>query len=607
VKLNIFGEPALVIVQRLAETGHGYTHDRLPMTRNFHHWLIIALIVILAGGMALTLWSVQREDNLQRTDLLTKTHRLSNDLNTGDLVNLTGSDSDLLSAGYITLKDQMTKIPQGDPDIRFAYLLGQRPDGAVIFYADSSSPDSADYSPPGQVYSEASATLRDTFSSGRETTEGPLTDRWGTWVSGLVPFTDPRTGKVIAVLGTDVDANNWNIHIIMASAPAVMGMLVLVFLLLVFFYILERNEKEKQILMASEAMIRESENRYRTVFESTGTAMVILNEDTSIGFANKEFFHLTGYSQEEIDKKRSWTEFIFRDDLEKMIEQHRLRREDPQKALKQYEFRLITKSGEVRSILLTIDLLPGTKSSVGSLIDITDQKTTEAIIDRYASEITHYAEALMRSTDRLNLLNSITWHDILNQITAILGYLELMKMKYPDAPLRDLISKEIQAAENVRTQILFTKEYQEIGVHSPQWFDLKNVIASAASGLPLSAVKLVVQAGNVELHADPMFEKVFYTLLENALRHGETVTTIEFTCSVSPEGLVVTCQDDGAGVPGEFKEAIFQRKYYRHTGFGLFLSRTILGITGMTIRETGIYGKGARFEILVPPGAYRFP
>ena len=179
-------------------------------------------------------------------------------------------------------------------------------------------------------------------------------------------------------------------------------------------------------------------------------------------------------------------------------------------------------------------------------------------------------------------------------------------MKYPDPILQEFIDKEIQAARNVRTQIMFTKEYQEIGVQSPQWFDLKKVIESAASGLPLSRVNLVVQVGKVELHADPMFGKVFYTLLENALRHGETVTTVEFSCCVLPEGLVVTCQDDGAGVPGEYKEAIFQRRYFRHTGFGLFLSRTILGITGMTIRETGEPGKGARFEILVPVGAYRF-
>ena len=262
----------------------------------------------------------------------------------------------------------------------------------------------------------------------------------------------------------------------------------------------------------------------------------------------KSFSGLTGYSQEDIDKKRSWTEFIFRDDLEKMIEQHRLRREKPEKALKQYEFRLITKSGDIRSILLTIDMLPGTKSSVGSLIDITDQKTTEAIIDRYASEITHYAEALTRSTDRLNLLNSITWHDILNQVTAILGYLELMKMKYPDSPLQELIDKEIQAARNIRTQIMFTKEYQEIGVQSPQWFDLKKVIVSCCIRSPVfRRWNLLCRSINVELYADPMFEKVIYTLLENALRHGETVTTIEFSCSVVADGLVVTYQDDGAG------------------------------------------------------------
>jgi PAS domain S-box-containing protein len=484
--------------------------------------------------------------------------------------------------------------------------MGQRPDSAVFFYVDSESPGSADYSPPGQVYSEASATLLNTFSSGKETTEGPMTDRRGTWVSGLVPITDTTTGKVVAVLGTDIDARDWNIQIIKASAPAVIAMLVLVFLLLVFFYVLERNEREMQILTASEATLRESESRYRTVFESTGTAMVIIEEDTTIGFANKEFFRLTGYSQEDIDKKRSWKEFIFKEDLEKMIEQHRLRREKPEESLKQYEFRLVTKSGDIRTILLTIDMLPGTKRSVGSLIDITEQKTTEVIIDRYASEITRYTEALIRSNDRLNLLNSITWHDILNQLMAILGYLELTKMKYPDPSLQEFINKEIQAAQNIQTQIMFTKDYQDIGIQSPQWFDLKKVILSAASSLPLSTVKLVVQVDKVELFADPMFEKVFYTLLENALRHSKTGTTIEFSNCMLAEGLVVICQDDGEGIPAEYKEAIFQRKFFKHTGFGLFLSRTILGITGMTIRETGKPGKGAKFEIIVPKGAYRF-
>jgi K+-sensing histidine kinase KdpD len=100
-------------------------------------------------------------------------------------------------------------------------------------------------------------------------------------------------------------------------------------------------------------------------------------------------------------------------------------------------------------------------------------------------------------------------------------------------------------------------------------------------------------------------EKVFYTLLENAIRHGGGVTEIRFSCRELDTGLMVVCEDNGAGVPAAHKEDIFDQKYFKHTGYGLFLSRTILSITGITIRETGEPGKGARFEILVPKGAYR--
>ena len=576
------------------------------MIRNFNRWLIIAIIIILASGMALTLWSVQREDSLLRTDLIIKTRHLSSDISIEHVKRLTGSESDLGFPDYVTIKDQMIRIRSGDPEIQFVYLMGQRPDGTVFFYVDSEAPESENYSPPGQMYSEASAILLNTFSSGQETTDGPQSDRWGTWVSGLVPIKETTNGKVIAVMGTDIDARDWTLEIIKASAPAVMAMLLLVFLLLIFFYVLQRNEREKQILAASEATVRESESRYRTVFESTGTAMLIIEEDTTIGFANKEFFRLTGYSQEDIEKGMSWTRFIFKDDLETMIKQHRLRRQEPEKAMRQYEFRLVTKSGDVRNIMATIEMLPGTKRSVGSLIDITERKEIEAVMEQYALDVTRYADTIRLTNDKLNLMNSITRHDILNQLTVILGYLELMQMTYPDPSLQDVIKKEIQAAQNIQTQITFTKDYQDIGVQSPQWFNLKKVIVANAATLPLSQVRLLVHVDNLELYADPLLEKVFYTLLENALRHGKTITSIEFSYRMLAEGLMVIYKDNGEGIPVEYKEAIFERKFFKHTGFGLFLSRTILGITKMTIRETGEPGKGARFEIMVPTGAYRF-
>ena len=224
----------------------------------------------------------------------------------------------------------------------------------------------------------------------------------------------------------------------------------------------------------------------------------------------------------------------------------------------------------------------------------------------YTTQLQQHANVLAQMNDKLNLLNSITRHDILNQLTVVLGYLEIMKMKFPDPALQEIVDKEMLAANNIQTQIMFTKDYQDIGVQSPQWFDIRKVIASAAASLPLFQVSLGVHFDKLELYADPLLEKVFYTLMENALRHGKTVTSIEFSCKLLDDSLVVIYQDNGMGIPAEYKEAIFDRRFFKHTGFGLFLSRTILGITGMTMRETGEPGKGARFEITVRAGAYRF-
>ena len=122
---------------------------------------------------------------------------------------------------------------------------------------------------------------------------------------------------------------------------------------------------------------RASELRYQTIFETTGTTMLIIEEDMTISLANDKWGILTGYTREEVEGKRKWTEFIVEDDLDKMITQHKLRRVDPGFAKKSYEFRLIHRNGHIKHILLTVDLIPGTRKSVASLIDITERKLAE--------------------------------------------------------------------------------------------------------------------------------------------------------------------------------------------------------------------------------------
>jgi signal transduction histidine kinase len=250
--------------------------------------------------------------------------------------------------------------------------------------------------------------------------------------------------------------------------------------------------------------------------------------------------------------------------------------------------------------------LEGAPAVLAIIRDITERKVLEGEMAHYTAELNQYTQNLQRANDKLNLMNHITRHDILNQLTAIMGYLDLTKENFPDPKLQEYIAIELRAAKTIRDQILFTKEYQDIGSQTPRWFDLRSVIISAAEKLTLSAVKLAVHVEQAEIFADPLLEKVFYTLLENAIRHGEKATEINFSCHEQETGLMILYEDNGAGVPAGRKEDIFNQKYFRHTGYGLFLSRTILGITGIRITETGIPGKGARFEMLVPKGTYRF-
>jgi len=576
------------------------------MIRNINRWLILALMVILLCGLILIVYTAQRADAVQREKLLTETRLIQSGIPAGNLQRLNGSESDLASPDYLAVKEELIRVRHADPHIRFTYVLGQRPDKTIYFVVDSEPPWSEDYSAPGDLYPEASAMMLDVFLSGDETTEGPVTDHWGTWVSGIVPVIDATTGTVIAVIGTDVDAHDWNMQILIACGPAIIGTFLLILLVLIFFYVLDRNEREMQAHEESESVIRENEERFRMLFEENPSPIFIFEIPSgAVVFVNKKFVSLMGLPQDEIIGKKYADLGILQDTAD---QDHLTSLVLKNTLVNDLEFRIVNKDG-TRGIFLISGRLVCLKKKPHCFTimqDVSELKAVEEEMHFYSSELRKYSTMLARTNDKLNLLNDITRHDILNQLTIISGYLALMKGKFTDPALQEIIDKVIPAARNIHKQISFTKDYQNVGVQSPQWYNLRKVITSAAAELPLSSVSVVVEFDNLELYADPLLEKVFYTLLENALRHGRTVTSVEFSCARGGDALKVICQDNGAGVPAEYKEAIFQRAYFHHTGFGLYLSRTILGITGMEIRETGIPGNGARFEIIVQANSFRF-
>ena len=120
------------------------------------------------------------------------------------------------------------------------------------------------------------------------------------------------------------------------------------------------------------------------------------------------------------------------------------------------------------------------------------------------------------------------------------------------------------------------------------------------------AIHIIDDTGTIQIFADPLFEKVMYNLTDNTIRHGKTATEVYVSVTTDQDDIRIIWDDNGVGVPIDQKEMIFNRGFGKNTGLGLFLIREVLTITGMTIQETGEPGRGARFEITVPDGMWRY-
>jgi PAS domain S-box-containing protein len=190
---------------------------------------------VVLGGLSLAL-SVHRADRKMRGELLQQAQLVAQAVNLDHVRSLSGSRDDAGTPGYQRLKAQLTAVRQADKTCRFVYLLGCRGDGELFFYVDSEPLDSADYLPPGDPYPEGAEAYRHVFSSREPVVVGPATDRWGTWVSALVPLVDSENGTLLAVLGMDVDTRDWRLALALRAAPsAVPVALLLVGALAVLF------------------------------------------------------------------------------------------------------------------------------------------------------------------------------------------------------------------------------------------------------------------------------------------------------------------------------------------------------------------------------------
>jgi len=288
--------------------------------------------------------------------------------------------------------------------------------------------------------------------------------------------------------------------------------------------------------------LKESESTYRAIFENTGTSTMIIEDDMYISLINAETERLTGYSKEEIEGKRRWTEFVYADDLGKMVEYHNQRRILEDSIPKTYEARCVFKDGKIRNIIITVDMIPGTRRSVASFLDITDRKKAELQIKKSLDE-------------KIVLLREIH-HRVNNNMQIISSLLNLQSFHIADEKALNVFRESQNRVKSMG--MIYEKLYQSKDISH---IDFADYISSLVSGIfssyeiDTNHIKLKIDAQQILMGIETAIPcgLIINELVTNALKHafvGRENGELDITLQIlSDDTYQLTIKDDGIGFP----------------------------------------------------------
>ncbi len=286
-------------------------------------------------------------------------------------------------------------------------------------------------------------------------------------------------------------------------------------------------------------LIDSLEKHHRTVFETTGNATIIIEEDTTISLVNADFERLSGYPKEEIEGKMSWTLFIDKADLGKMMQYHRLRRIDPNAAPRNYYFKFIDRHGSTKDIYMTVAMIPGTKKSIASFKDISEQRRLEI-------------EALEIAERERRTIGSDLHDGLGPHLVGIKFMLSLLKQK--------LASRKIPETENIDEIIRYVDQAVEKTRHL-----VKNLcpVDIDASGLEHALAELAAETmrlfgitctvffdGNAGIRDNTSATQLYFIAREavnNAVKHSGA-KNITISMERSTNSCIFSVKDDGKGI-----------------------------------------------------------
>jgi PAS domain S-box-containing protein len=351
-------------------------------------------------------------------------------------------------------------------------------------------------------------------------------------------------------------------------------------------------------LKRSEQALRESQRKLSTLMGNLpGMAYRCRNDgDWTMDFISEGCRNLTGYSPNDLvgNAVLSYKDLIHPEDR-KLVEDA-VREGVEGQCQFHVEYRLMARDGTIRWLweqgCPVYDEREGFVGLEGFIIDVTMRKRAQ--------------DNVRLANRKLTLLGDLTRHDVLNQVTMLSGYLELIDKNVKDEKVIRYAGKAMMAARSIGEQMDFIRAYQGVGVGEPEWFDMDQLVNRAIAKTDLGQIEIVHDLKGLSIYSDPMIEKVFCNLMDNSVKHGVTASHITITCLKRNGSMEVCYQDDGAGISPDTKAQLFERSYKHRLGHGMNFIQEVLRITGMEIEETGLPGEGVLFRIKVPTGCFRY-
>jgi PAS domain S-box-containing protein len=353
--------------------------------------------------------------------------------------------------------------------------------------------------------------------------------------------------------------------------------------------------------MKVEDALRESEDKYRVIFETTGTATAIFEDDTKISLANTEFERVSGYSKAQIEGKKGWTEFVAtKEDLERMQEYHRVRRIDPDSAPRNYEFKFIDRTGQVRDMLMTIAMIPNTKRSIASLQDITERKRVEQMKSDFVSLVSHQLKTPVAQINGY----------IYNMLAGLTGELSSKSREY----LEDM--QQISHKNYRLLSDLLNVSRIERGVISMDIrpVPLKEIVDEAVAPfyeqIKAKGLQLQIEGLELEIIVAADKEKTIEAIgnaVHNAIKFTDR-GSISVRVSSKDVFAVVAVIDTGNGIAQDRLERMFSRDMALDgapiagggAGLGLYIAKQFLRLQHGDIAVQSMPEKGSSFIFTIP-------